>query len=100
MHKRLFAASLGANMQFRFLGGAIGLGVVTAVLNGYIRPRFVSILPEDTLVDVLQSASAIASLPEETAQRVISIYSSGFTLQWKALTAFAGAQTITNLMTA
>ncbi|KAJ5683637.1 MFS general substrate transporter [Penicillium macrosclerotiorum] len=66
--KRDHAVAMGAIAQFRILGGSIGLAIVTAVQHGYLRSHLRQSLEGagDLVEAVLQSTSAIATLPSDT----------------------------------
>lgn len=85
-------AALGANTQFRYLGGAIGLGLITSVFNSNLRPRLATILDPEQLYAILQSAEIIKTLSEEQKGLVLEAFAHGFTLQWKVILALISAQ--------
>lgn len=89
---RNIAAALGANTQFRYLGGAVGLWLITSVLNSKLRPELASILSPEQIAAVLQSAEIIKSLPDAQREQVLSSFASGFTLLWKVILAFICGQ--------
>ena len=83
---------MGAGMQFRYLGGVIGLGVVTTVFNSSLRPQLSSILTPDEVSRVLQSTTLISRLPGPLQQPVQEIFGNSFAMEWRALLGFICAQ--------
>ena len=85
-------------MQFRYLGGSVGLGIVTAVFNNNMKHRLASILAPDDVSRLLQSTQIIHSLPASSQLEVQKLFGESFSLQWKTLLGFIGAQIPTALM--
>ena len=96
--KDLVAPAMGANTQFRYLGGAVGLGIMTATLNSDVRSHLSGLLAPSDIASVLQSSDRIAMLDAETQARVLLIFASGFVLQWKIVCGFVGLQMVANLL--
>ena len=97
--KELVAPAMGANAQFRYLGGAIGLGGVTAGLNSYLRTHLAIALTTAEVEAVLQSASEIARLDAAKQGLVLQVFANGFALQWKIVCGFVVAQLLAVLLT-
>lgn len=55
---------MGAVIQVRCLGGAIGLGISSAITNGLLRSRLANKLSAEQLSAVLESVTAISSFTE------------------------------------
>ncbi|TGO51456.1 hypothetical protein BCON_0161g00290 [Botryotinia convoluta] len=91
-------AALGANTQFRYLGGAIGLGLITSVLNSNLRPKLASILDAEQLSAIFQSAEIVKTFPEAQRNQVLLAFGIGYDLQWKVIIAFISAQVPAALM--
>ena len=85
-------------MQFRYLGGAVGLGIVTAVFNNRVRSGLVSLLTPTDIVRVLQSTELIHQLPGPQQHEVQLVFGDSFTLQWKTILGFVCAQIPAALM--
>lgn len=96
--KRILASAMGAGMQFRYLGSAIGLGVVTAVLNNSLRVKLGTFLSSDDVIRILESSQAIGFLPLSTQSDVKAVFGECFKLEWKALLGFVCAQAPAALM--
>ena len=84
--------AMGAGMQFRYLGGVIGLGVVTTIFDSTLRPQLSSILTADEVSRVLQSTALISRLPAPLQQPVQEVFGNSFAMEWKALLGFICAQ--------
>ena len=96
--KNLIAPAMGTNTQFRYLGGAIGLGVVTAALNGYVRSQLSDVLTPSEITAILQSSGMISTLSVEAQTRVLQVFTSGFLLQWRIMCGFVGLQIVANIL--
>ncbi|KAH8648133.1 major facilitator superfamily domain-containing protein [Tricladium varicosporioides] len=96
--KELVPSAMGAVTQFRYLGGALGIGVVTAALNSYVKQHLMSFLSSEDIAAVLQSSKAILTLATDERARVLQVFSDGFLLQWKLLCGFVGLQIVTILL--
>lgn len=86
---------MGAVTQARILGGAIGIAIVSTVINNYVRDpaQLPSLLPPEDLKAILISTAAIAELPSaELQMQVKMVFAHGFSLQWKAILGFIAAQ--------
>lgn len=85
------ALAVGSGLQFRMLGGAVGIAVVNSVSNNYIQSHLGNILQGQELAAVLESASSIAFLPPELQLSVRAVYGEAYNLQLKATIGFCGA---------
>lgn len=86
------ATALGAAIQFRIMGGAVGLAVVTTVFNSHVRPTLAGFLSREQAEALLKSADAVKMLAPETQEIVKNAFASGYNLQMKILAGFAAAQ--------
>ena len=68
-------------MQFRYLGGAVGLGIVTAVFNNHLRPRLASIVAPNDAARILQSTTILQELPAPLLQDVQGAFGNSFVLE-------------------
>jgi len=84
------AVALGVANQFRAMGSAIGLAVVTSVFNGYVRSRLDALGFHDGLA-VLHS-QALVSVTQAQRNDIRAILSQGFNKQMLTLCAFGAAQ--------
>lgn len=89
---------MGSIAQFRVLGGAVGLAVVTTVLNNFVRPRLVEFSSEGSITALLQSAEAIGSFAPDTQLLIKSTFAEGYNLQMKILAGFAAAQVPSSIL--
>lgn len=95
---REHAVAMGAIAQFRILGGCIGLAIVTAIQHSYLRSHLTQSLAGNTVEALLQSASAITTLPTATQDSVREVYAASYNLQLQVLAGLAGAQLLTCLV--
>jgi len=79
-------------VQFRVMGGAVGLAVVTCVANTYIKSHLVGLLTDTEIVAVFESLATISKLPLHVQEIVRSIFARGFILQMKILIGFGVVQ--------
>ncbi|KAF2235166.1 MFS general substrate transporter [Viridothelium virens] len=98
VEKHLIPSALGAGMQFRYLGGTVGLGVVTAVFSSSTRPQLNSLLGASDASEVLQSAAKIHQFPQSVQGDIQRMFGHGFTLQWKVLLGFICGEVLAALM--
>lgn len=92
VEKRDKSVAMSAMIQFRNMGGAIGLAIVTTVINSYIRNRLAEILPPDQIGALLQTTDAFAALSPALAEVVKSVFARGYTLQLRIMIGFSAAQ--------
>ena len=83
---------MSAMIQFRTMGGAIGLAIVTTVINGYIRNHLKGILPPDQIGSLLQTTEAFTALPPAVAETVKSVFARGYNLQMQIMIGFSAVQ--------
>jgi hypothetical protein len=74
------------------MGAAIGVAMVTCILNSYVATHLSNILTPEQAQAVLQSSSAINSLPVELRHQVRIVFAEAYNLQLKVLIAFSAAQ--------
>jgi len=86
------AVGTGAIAQFRFLGGVIGLAIVTSVLNRFLTPKLLDILPPDQVHSLLESTNVLETFSEATQMTIRSTFGDGYNLVMKILVGFAVAQ--------
>ena len=89
------AVASGALLQFRILGGALGLAIASNVLNNHLRSSLAGLISAEELSVLLQSTASIRLLPPEVQAQVLAAFSDGYNLQMKIMTGFAGAQLLT-----
>ncbi|MCJ1433319.1 hypothetical protein MMC27_002678 [Xylographa pallens] len=81
-----------AVVQFRLVGGMIGVALVTCVMNASVRPRLLEILSMNAYQALLQSTSLIETFQPPLQTMVRSIYADGYNLQIRITIGFAAAQ--------
>ena len=89
------AVASGALLQFRILGGAMGLAIASNVLNNHLTSSLTGVIGADELSVLLQSTASLAQLPAGVQAQVLAAFSDGYNLQMIIMTAFAGAQLLT-----
>lgn len=92
------AVALGSVTQFRIMGGALGLAIVTAAYKGFVISRLDKFLALEQRQAILQSAEAIQSLTPAVQAEVKKIFAGGYNLQFRVLIAFAAAQIPSSLL--
>lgn len=85
------ALAIGSGLQFRMLGGALGIAVMNTVLNSYLNSHLPLLLHGEQLTGVLNSASRIALLPPGLQESVRAVYGEGYNLQMRVTLAFSAA---------
>lgn len=83
---------MSAILQFRTMGGAIGLAVVTTVLNSYIKSHLLGILSSEQINELMKTTQAFALLPPNLAESVKTVFANGYNLQMRVMIGFSAAQ--------
>jgi hypothetical protein len=86
------AVAMGAIVQFRMMGGAIGLAVATCIFNGYTKSILSSALSPAQLRSVLQTAQAIETLPPALQTIVKNVFARAFAVQFRIIIGTSAAQ--------
>lgn len=94
----MLAVAMGAIAQFRAMGGCIGLAIVTATHNSYLRAHLHQFLGSDVVEALLQSTEVIATLPSSTQEKVRGIEAASYNLQMKVLAGFGGGQLLATIL--
>ena len=90
---RDLATATGAMIQFRQMGGAIGLTIGSSLLNSHLKSHLAPpLLSPDQLSRLLQSTSQIQTFAPQLQEVVRDVFASGYNLQMKVITGFAAAQ--------
>ncbi|MCJ1467259.1 hypothetical protein MMC07_005883 [Pseudocyphellaria aurata] len=95
---RDLAVATGAIVQFRFLGGVIGLSIASSVMNGYTKNHLSAILSSEALAALLQSTEALTRFAPDVQDKVIKVFAQGYNLQYRIMIGFAGAQFLSVIM--
>ncbi|PVH92824.1 MFS multidrug transporter-like protein [Periconia macrospinosa] len=88
------SVAIGGFNQFRFMGGAIGLAIISTAMTGFIRPRLSDILAPSQVDLVLKSAEALKTLGKIQRNQAVAILADGYNLQFKILAGLSGLQII------
>ncbi len=94
----VIATATGAITQFRALGGAVGLAIVTSVMKSSIQSDLVQYLSPDSASSILQSAAAISLLPSQLQYQTRALFAHQYNLQMKIVTGFTVAQFLVTLL--
>jgi hypothetical protein len=86
------AVANSAVLQFRLMGGAIGLAIVTTVMNNYIKSHLANFLSSQQIDHLLKSTKSFTSLPPSLFGIVLTVLAKGFNLQMRVMTAFSAVQ--------
>lgn len=82
----------GAVIQFRFLGGAIGLSIVSSILNGMLKSQLRGILPARELASLLESTEVISTFTPTVRNKVLEVFAQNYQVQFRIMIGFAAAQ--------
>ena len=84
---------MGALTQCRVLGGAIGIGMATNLVNNQLKSSLSSILSEAQLSSLfIQPTEAIRMLQPALQDQVRMAFATGYNLQTRALLGFSAAE--------
>ncbi|KAF2811143.1 putative efflux pump antibiotic resistance protein [Mytilinidion resinicola] len=84
----------GAIIQFRFLGGVIGIAIASNVWNERVKSGLANILDAQTLNSILQNTEGLKGLPLPVRVDVIREMAKAYNLQDAVIIAFAAAQVL------
>lgn len=86
---------MSAMVQFRTLGGALGLSIVTSAFKSYVHSKLLSAgLTYTEISALLKNTEAFSQISFQQATSARSIFAEGYNLQMKIATAFCGAQIV------
>lgn len=86
------AIATGTIVQFRFLGGAIGLAISSNILNGRLAHHLRGILKPHTLHFVLENSTFMEGLAPPIQDAVKQVFADSYSTQLKVMIGFAAAQ--------
>ncbi|TRX97449.1 hypothetical protein FHL15_001727 [Xylaria flabelliformis] len=92
------ARDKGAITQFRVMGGAIGLAIVTAVFNSLVRGQLGGQLSSAELNALLTSPATITTFPPDVQETIRVKFADGYALQAKVLAGLAAGQIPASLL--
>lgn len=83
---------MGSVAQYRILGSAIGLAIVTAAFNSLVRGKLDDILPPGPVDDLLRSPATVKLFAEDLQGTILAAFGDGYNLQLKILAGLAALQ--------
>lgn len=89
---------IGAITQVRVLGGTIGLGTSTTVLNSFVKRNMTQELSMQQIGEISQSLSAIAKLTEREQMFVKRTFAQGYARQMRVIAGFSGLVVLSSLL--
>ncbi|KAJ6011889.1 hypothetical protein N7522_002244 [Penicillium canescens] len=89
---RDLAIATGAVVQFRFLGGAIGLAIASNILNGRLAHHLHDVLTSHELHLFLENVKSIEHLSPHLQEQVKDIFAGSYSTQMRVMIGFAAAQ--------
>ncbi|KAJ6135616.1 hypothetical protein N7512_000776 [Penicillium capsulatum] len=89
---RDLAIATGTIVQFRFLGGAIGLAIASNILNGRLSHHLQDVLASHDLHIFLENVKSIKYLKPHLQDEVKSVFADSYTTQLRVMIGFAAAQ--------
>lgn len=92
------AVALSTVTQFRVMGGAIGLAIVTTVLNSFVRSNLSKFLTPEEVEGLLQTASSLDKFPTDIQHVIQGVFAQGYNTQFKILAGLAAAQIPSSLI--
>ncbi|KAI9036876.1 MFS general substrate transporter [Aspergillus affinis] len=92
------AVAMGAVAQFRVMGGAICLAIVTAASQGYLQSHLSNLLDPQQVHDILNSTDALGEFSAVTQEAIRKTYSGRYNLQMKILIELAGGQVLSTTL--
>lgn len=86
------ATSTSAVVQFRMLGGALILAVITSIMNSELKRTLVTVLSSEELARIFRTTKAIQELADPIRTVVNDEFLKGYNMQLRILIGFAGAE--------
>lgn len=85
-------------IQFRTMGGVIGLAITITVMNSYLKSNLIDFLSPTEIATLLQTTQASAALPPALREVVTGVFASGYNLQIRIMIGFSAAQIPTTML--
>lgn len=86
------SAAVGIGIQFRTLGGVLGVAASATILNHYIQSRLSSALLPSELAALSETTESIMSLSPNVQTHVREVYAMAYNTQMKLAGSFSIAQ--------
>ena len=81
-------------MEFRILGGALGLAIASATMENYLRQQLPALVPPEQLQLILKNTAVIKTLPTDVRDAVLEVFADGYTLQMKVTAGISALQVL------
>lgn len=89
---------MGSIAQFRVMGGAIGLAIVTTAYNNLMTNNLGGLLTHNELAALLQTPATITSFPEAVQVSIRAAFGESYNLQMAILSGLAAGQIPASLL--
>ena len=80
------------------MGGAIGLAIVTTVLNSYVKSHLADTLSSSQIDGLLRTTETFATLAPDVAETARTVFGNAFNIQMRIMIGFSAAQIPTVLL--
>ncbi|KAL9078059.1 MAG: hypothetical protein Q9157_003027 [Trypethelium eluteriae] len=90
--KRDKAIGTSAIVQFRFMGGAIGLSIVTTVMNSYVQSHLREFLAPAQVHSLLETTGTLSTLSPDLRNFIQTTFASGYNAQMRVVIGLSGGQ--------
>ena len=81
-------------MEFRILGGALGLAIASATMENYLRQQLPALVAPEQLQLILKNTAVIKTLPADVRSAVLEVFADGYTLQMKVTAGISALQVL------
>lgn len=92
------AIGTGAVVQFRFLGGAVGLAIASNIQNGQLAESLKDVLSSHRLHLFLENVKLTQDLSPELREKIRDVFAASYTTQLRVMIGFAAAQLLATLL--
>ncbi|KAH8879974.1 MFS general substrate transporter, partial [Thozetella sp. PMI_491] len=95
---RDLAVATGAIIQFRFLGGAVGLSIAGNILNSALKHDLTGLLTQEDLDALLVNIDVVGRLTGGQQEVVRASFAGAYRRQFQVMCAFTGAQMLSSAL--